>query len=218
LRFDAQLSSTQRKEIHAVCESMTGLESFSHGYGLVRSVSVSKPELLLDRAGNAAYECLVERGGCLYLEGPIVDAAAQRAHSIVPDPAYLKKRAERDGLHHHITILHSSHMDKIRNEHPDFKNMSPETAIKRMIDTMAVRVQNNWRPVSVGCITESDGNSVYFVIVDWDSMQTLRTQYLKLDAADFHITFGFKSKDVHGPNVQKNRSTSLPVDKQPAIM
>ena len=49
----------------------------------------------------------------------------------------------------------------------------------------------------------SKDNEVYFKVVTWPSANAVRI-HLGLEPADFHITVGFKIKDIHDIDKSKN--------------
>jgi hypothetical protein len=53
----------------------------------------------------------------------------------------------------------------------------------------------------IGMATKSD-NTSYFIVCESNKLDAIRTRY-DLPKFDFHITLGFKWKDVHG--VPKNK-------------
>ena len=60
-------------------------------------------------------------------------------------------------------------------------------------------------PVEIGLgRAAQDGHEAYFRVVQWPEANRLRTQ-LGLQPADFHITVGFRTQDIHG--VKKDWTT-----------
>jgi hypothetical protein len=67
-------------------------------------------------------------------------------------------------------------------------------------------VEADWEALGLGHV-RADGNEAFFIVVKWPAMNRLRMS-IGLQETDFHITVGFKPRDVH--DVEKDETTLLP--------
>jgi len=99
---------------------------------------------------------------------------------------YLKDRGE-----FHITVLSPKELRKVLKDHPELK----EEPVK-----ITTTGKNGVKYLGIGR-AEKNGNVAYFIVVDWPAARKLRAKYLGEEEAnkqEFHITLGFKEKDVFG--------------------
>lgn len=94
----------------------------------------------------------------------------------------LKNRGE-----YHITIINKNDVDKL-----------PKNTFE---DNFRYEISGEPRYLGLGKVVDG-GNTVYFIVVDWQEAQEFRAKY-GLPPIDLHITIGFVSKDIH--NVRKNK-------------
>jgi hypothetical protein len=99
---------------------------------------------------------------------------------------YVKYQQDRDRGHYHCTVLNVADLNKVT------KDLSKVEIINNIIGTKV----NDFKLIGLGSV-ERQGNKAYFLVVRSEQMQDIRRS-LKLDEIDFHITLGFKYKDVHG--------------------
>lgn len=147
----------------------------------------------------------------------VVDAAG--SSSVVCVPLELRaKRRERDGALHHITIVTADEVktlaggDEERVEAYSLQLMN-QIADAYALVAAAVIVECDeqekdssgtssstccdWRALGLGrAATEDGSNEALFVVVDWPSMNAVRTG-LGLAPRDFHITLGYTKWDIH---------------------
>lgn len=106
---------------------------------------------------------------------------------------YVSNQQKRDNGSHHITIINVIEYNRLSQElgMDKFIN-SLEPVFKLEIDDI--------RLIGIGKGTKNE-NTVYFVVVQSELLNEVMNKY-DLPKKDFHITLGFKHKDVHG--VRKN--------------
>jgi hypothetical protein len=106
---------------------------------------------------------------------------------------YHKMKMDRDRGHYHITVINVMEYNKLSKElgFDKFVN-SLESVFKYEIDDLKL--------MGVGT-AEKSGNRAYFIVVKSEKLQEIRKKY-GLPIQDFHITIGFKWKDIFG--IRKN--------------
>jgi hypothetical protein len=106
---------------------------------------------------------------------------------------YTKNQQVRDKGHYHITVINVMDYNRLMKDigMDEFIN-SLDTILKYEIDDLKM--------FGVGT-AEKSGNRAFFVVCQSDKLDAIRTRF-DLPKQDFHITLGFKDKDVHG--VRKN--------------
>jgi Ni,Fe-hydrogenase III component G len=106
---------------------------------------------------------------------------------------YTKNQQLRDKGHYHITVINVMDYNRLMKDigMDEFIN-SLDTILKYEIDDLKM--------YGVGT-AEQAGNRSFFVVCQSDKLDAIRTRF-DLPKQDFHITIGFKDKDVHG--VRKN--------------
>lgn len=106
---------------------------------------------------------------------------------------FTKNQQVRDKGHYHITVINVMDYNRLMKEIgiDEFVN-SVDNILKYEIDDL--------RMLGVGT-AEKNGNRAFFVVCDSDKLDAVRTRF-DLPEQDFHITLGFKDKDVFG--VRKN--------------
>lgn len=57
-------------------------------------------------------------------------------------------------------------------------------------------MQDDWVDHGLGMVEEGE-NAAWFKVISWPSANLFRED-LGLPSADFHITLGFRYKDIHG--------------------
>lgn len=134
---------------------------------------------------------------------------------------YVQNRIQRDrGSNQHITIFIKPEMKKaLKFIEKNKKNIggknkeagkiidqigtSPKKMFNLFLQLSATCLKNDWKPLGIGKAVQGE-DEVYYMVVDWPSAVELRT-LLGMPEKDFHITIGFKKKDLH--NVSKNEKT-----------
>jgi hypothetical protein len=94
---------------------------------------------------------------------------------------YTTYQQNRDRGHHHTTVLNVMDFKKINNDWSD--------------DIMKFDI-DDFQTLGLGTVSKN-GNRTYFVVCRSKQLQGFRKN-LKLEEIDFHITLGFKHKDVFG--------------------
>lgn len=183
-----------RKVIHAVAHSLA-LTHKSVGKGTDRRVVVKRNE-----NWPLYFEHYVGIGG------PFIDAIARDilASGIVPK-AFADRREFVRGRAHHITLVGPKEISKLplemkTNRQDCLKNFNC-ALFGTSFDVVGVgKVQRRAKVTSETCLSISDFDPIteeaYFAIVEWPSAQTYRRK-LGLPLANFHMTLGFRDKDIH---------------------
>lgn len=105
---------------------------------------------------------------------------------------YLSYRSMRDGEGFHITVLNSMEFGKRSKDDLNSFVSSLENLFKYAIDDIKM--------LGVGSSAVNE-NTTYYIVCKSDKLDAVRQRY-SLYPKDFHITLGFKYKDVFG--VRKN--------------
>ena len=106
---------------------------------------------------------------------------------------YVKNQQNRDHGSHHITVINVM----------DYNNLSKEFGIDKFVSSLDAAFDYNIDDLKLMGVgkAEKSGNCAYFIVVNSEKSDAIRTRY-NLPKQDFHITIGFKYKDVFG--VRKN--------------
>jgi hypothetical protein len=107
---------------------------------------------------------------------------------------YIKNQQNRDSGHYHITVINVMEYNKLSNEIGMDKFINS-------LDAVFDFEFDDLQFLGIGTV-EKAGNQAYFVVVRSEKLQEVRRKY-GLPEQDFHITLGFKWKDVFG--VRKNQ-------------
>ncbi len=182
---EASLNSEERKEVHRIAEAL-GLGHDSSGQGEQRVMVLSKP------TGWGLSDSMVFQG-YVGLIGDSVDCAAAVFAAKVPEPARAK-RAERDGVTHHITMASRKEVAELAKKAGE-KKVTREVASDTLRSMEEDGLANDWVAAGLGSVTVAD-NQCWFVVVDWPAANKWR-QKMGLTPATFHITLGFVVSDVH---------------------
>jgi hypothetical protein len=121
---------------------------------------------------------------------------------------FAKNQQTRDGDEHHLTVLFKP---EFKSALQDVNTAFAETVkrlkekngayskkngdIQLLLDVLKEEVDTNWKSLGIGK-AQKQGEEALYQVIDWPSMNEFRKK-LKLPAKDFHITLGFKTKDVH---------------------
>jgi uncharacterized protein YaaQ len=111
---------------------------------------------------------------------------------------YVKYQQERDHGHHHITVINVM----------EFNKLSKEMGVDKFVNSLESVFDFDFTDIKLMGVgtAEKSGNRTYFVVVNSDQLQEVRKKY-NLPEQDFHITIGFKYKDVFG--VRKNQVMTI---------
>lgn len=106
---------------------------------------------------------------------------------------YTENQQNRDRGDYHITVINVMEFNKLNKElgMDKFVN-SLDSVFKYEIDDLKLK--------GVGTATKNE-NRAYFIVCESEKLNAIRTRY-ELEPRDFHVTLGFKYKDVFG--VRKN--------------
>ena len=105
---------------------------------------------------------------------------------------YIKLQQERDHDSYHITVINVMEFNRLSKQNVDVFLNSLESIMKYPIDDIQM--------LGIGTATKTT-NRAYFVVCRSEKLAAIRERY-SLPEQDFHITLGFKFKDVFG--VRKN--------------
>jgi len=167
----------------------------------------------IDSKQQDSTESIIFIGGYFGVNGAFIDKAALNGLDSVPSE-YQKKQQERDRGHYHLTIMLKREMkDAITNIQKDNNlaklwselnktHQKDEDCLLALIQNVCV---NDFVDLGVGCVAKN-GEEAYFKVIDWPTGHKFRKS-CGLDAKDFHITIGFKDKDVH--DVAKDYTTLI---------
>ena len=106
---------------------------------------------------------------------------------------YISHQKNRDQGHYHITVINVM----------EYNKLSKDLGVDKFINSLESVFDFDFDDIKLMGVgkAEKNGNRAYFVVVNSDKLQEVRKKY-GLPNQDFHITIGFKWKDVFG--VRKN--------------
>ncbi|KAL0478926.1 hypothetical protein AKO1_007833 [Acrasis kona] len=129
---------------------------------------------------------------------------------------YIVQREKRDGPEHHLTIffvnefktaqnnLEKAYVEEVKDLKTNKKyNNDQESKIQLWMDVLSKVITCDWKNFGVGKVVQGSDETM-FQVIDWPSANECR-QKLGLGKKDFHLSLGFKARDLH--NVPKNVST-----------
>ena len=106
---------------------------------------------------------------------------------------FTENQQKRDGGSHHMTVINVM----------DYNKLSKEVGMDKFVsslDSVFNYEIDDLKFMGIGT-AERNTNRAYFIVCKSDKLDAIRTRY-GLKDHDFHITLGFKHKDVFG--VRKN--------------
>lgn len=106
---------------------------------------------------------------------------------------FVQNQQKRDHGDHHITVINVM----------DYNKLSKEIGIDKFVNSLESVFDypiDDLKFLGIGT-AEKNGNRAYFIVCKSEKLQQIRKKY-NLPEQDFHITLGFKWKDVFG--VRKN--------------
>ncbi len=106
---------------------------------------------------------------------------------------FTDNQQKRDSGHYHITVINAM----------DFNNLSKSGEVGQFVNSLNKVFEypiDDLKLMGIGSATKNE-NTAYFIVVQSEKLDSIRDRY-NLPKHDFHITIGFKWKDVHG--VRKN--------------
>lgn len=107
---------------------------------------------------------------------------------------YTLNQQNRDHGTYHITVINAM----------DYNRLAKEVGVENFINSLEPILKyeiDDLEMLGVGTAEKGD-NRTYFVVCNSDKLDAVRTRF-ELGKQDFHITLGFKDKDVFG--VPKNK-------------
>lgn len=102
---------------------------------------------------------------------------------------YTQNQRNRDSNKHHITVINVA----------DYNRLSKEMGIDKFINSLELIFDYEIDDLEMPGIgtAEKNGNRTFFVVCKSEKLNAIRQRY-NLPEFDFHITLGFKDKDVFG--------------------
>lgn len=100
---------------------------------------------------------------------------------------------KRDRGSHHLTVINVMDYNRLA------KSMGVDKFVNSLDSVLKYEI-DDLKMMGIGT-AEKNGNRTYFIVCQSDKLDAIRTRY-NLKQHDFHITLGFKHKDVFG--VRKN--------------
>jgi hypothetical protein len=106
---------------------------------------------------------------------------------------YINNQQKRDNSSYHITVINTM----------DYNKLSKEIGISKFVSSLDSIFKfeiDDLKLLGIGTAQRNENRS-FFIVCSSDKLTSVRTRY-NLSEHDFHITIGFKHKDVFG--VRKN--------------
>jgi len=124
-----------------------------------------------------------------------VDPFINKMKNVVGDESdeYIKYQKDRDHGRYHITVINVM----------EYNRLSKEMGVDKFINSLELAFDyaiDDIKFMGLGS-AERGGNKAFFVVIKSEKLKAIRDRY-NLPEQDFHITIGFKYKDVFG--VRKN--------------
>lgn len=132
----------------------------------------------------------------LKIERPLIQKYLDQLQNILGDEYefYTSLQQKRDHNSHHVTVINVM----------EYNRLCKETGISQFINTIDQYMKypiTDLEMLGIGTAFKND-NRTYFVVCKSPKLKSIR-DYFGLPEQDFHITLGFKMKDVFG--VRKNQ-------------
>jgi len=106
---------------------------------------------------------------------------------------YTSYQQKRDHGSYHITVINVM----------DYNRLAKEIGMDKFVNSLDMVMKyeiDDLKLLGIGT-AERNGNRAYFIVCESDKLDAIRDRY-RLPKQDFHVTLGFKHKDVFG--VRKN--------------
>lgn len=107
---------------------------------------------------------------------------------------FTENQQKRDSASFHITVINVADYNRLMSQ------MGVDNFVNSLDKVLTLEI-DDIRMLGIGTATGGP-NRTYFVVCQSDTLQSVRTRF-DLPEHDFHITIGFKDKDVFG--VRKNQ-------------
>ena len=125
----------------------------------------------------------------------VVDPFLDDLKEILSDDfdTYTENQKKRDHDQHHITVINVM----------DYNKLAKEIGVEKFVNSLESVLNyeiDDLEMLGVGTVAKGD-NRTYFIVCNSDKLDAVRTRF-GLGKQDFHVTLGFKDKDVFG--VPKN--------------
>lgn len=107
---------------------------------------------------------------------------------------FTESQIKRDGGSYHMTIINAM----------DYNRLAKELGVDKFVNSLDKVFKyeiDDIKMMGVGT-AERGGNRAYFIVCESDKLDAIRNRY-GLSKHDFHVTLGFKNRDVFG--VRKNK-------------
>lgn len=130
------------------------------------------------------------------IDNSIVNPFLEKLKEIISESeyeSYTSNQQKRDHGEYHITVINVM----------DYNRLSKEMGVDRFVNSLEQVFDteiDDLQMLGVGLASKNENNA-YFVVCKSDKLNVIRERY-SLPEFDFHITLGFKWKDVFG--VRKN--------------
>ncbi|GAA5802681.1 hypothetical protein EDC94DRAFT_611392 [Helicostylum pulchrum] len=139
----------------------------------------------------------------LSLHGSYIDRLAEQANELVTSE-YIENREKRDKGGHHVTVINHLEMASLMPTPPNSTNKAAKKHLQtslRHVNKFIIKKfgePTTWKkPIDLGLGTSREDEAIsYFRVLFWPFGQDMRN-YLGLGRSNFHITVGFKPRDVH---------------------
>lgn len=139
----------------------------------------------------------------LSLHGSYIDQLGDQPHELVT-AEFIQNRVNRDNGGHHVTVVNHLEMIQLMPPPPQQTNKAAKKHTRRALQHISDVViekfgpASTWtKPVDLGMGTSEEGQAVsFFRVLHWPFGQSIRG-HLGLNRSNFHVTVGFKPRDVH---------------------
>jgi hypothetical protein len=111
---------------------------------------------------------------------------------------FIENQQKRDGSNYHLTVINVM----------DYNKLSKELGISNFVNSLDKIFSypiDDLKMLGIGTAQKNE-NKTFFIVCDSDKLNAVRKRY-NLSDHDFHITIGFKYKDVFG--VRKNQTMNF---------
>jgi len=136
------------------------------------------------------------------IHSDVVTPYLEQLKSIVGDEYgdYTSYQQNRDRGHHHTTVLNVMDFNKVINDkegwaHGGIAKADFKPDYNVLTDIMKFDIED-FQTLGLGTVRKNE-NRTYFIVCRSNQLQGFRKKF-KLEEIDFHITLGFKHKDVFG--------------------
>lgn len=145
------------------------------------------------------------------IENSIVSPFLEKLKDIISESEYeiyINNQQKRDHGDYHITVINVIEYNRLSKE------MGVDKFVNSLEDVFDTEI-DDLQMLGVGAASKNE-NTAYFVVCKSDKLNVIRERY-SLPEFDFHVTLGFKWKDVFGVRknvVLENNSKFLKLLKQ----